>query len=80
MTVQIRRMNADDIQTMRGMSAMFAAAFNDTEAYQSKPRSDEYLRHFLGRGNAIVLAALGEANTVVGGLVAYICSSSNSNV
>lgn len=70
--MHVRRLYVDDVPAMRGLSAMFAAAFGDAEAYQSKPPSDEYLREFLGRGNAIVLAALDETDVVVGGLVAYV--------
>lgn len=69
---QIRRLHAGDTEIMRLLCAMFARAFDDPESYESRPPSDGYLRSFLGRSDAIVLAALDSNATVIGGMVAYV--------
>jgi aminoglycoside 3-N-acetyltransferase I len=56
---------------MRSLNAMFARAFSDPESYLDAPPSDEYLEAWLAQENTIALAAV-DAETVVGGLVAYV--------
>jgi len=67
-----RRLTGRDLQAMRQLLAMFAEAFDDPESYASHPPSDAYLEAFLGRADVVVLTALDESGTVVGGLVAYV--------
>ena len=67
---QIRRLTAADVDLLRQLNAMFAAAFDDEHAYTGAPPDEAYCRRTLGKDDVIVLVALKEAS-VVGGLVAY---------
>jgi aminoglycoside 3-N-acetyltransferase I len=49
---------------------MFGDAFNDPDAYTSKPPTDAYLRRLLTSGHFLALAAL-NGDEVIGGLAAY---------
>jgi len=69
---QVRHLSAHDVPAMRRLSAMFAGAFEDSQSSESQPPSDAYLREFLSRRDAIVLAASDETGAVTGGLVAYV--------
>ena len=66
----VQRLTPGDLVLMRGLNALFATAFDDTESYAAEPPSDAYLSDLLGREHVIVLAAT-TGDTVIGGLVAY---------
>ena len=70
MSIEIRRLGAEDIAIMREMNTMFAAAFAEPESYLPSP-GDDYLRRTLAKTNVIVLAAI-DTGQVAGGLVAYV--------
>lgn len=53
------------------LMSVFGEAFEDPESYQSKKPNVNYTEELLKNKNNIVLVALVEDNTVVGGLVAY---------
>jgi len=67
---QIRHLTAADVDLLRRLNAVFAAAFNDEHSYAGAPPDDAYCRRALSKDHVIVLVALDDAN-VVGGLVAY---------
>jgi len=67
---QIRHLTAADVDLLRRLNAVFAAAFDDERSYAGAPPDDAYCRQVLSRDHVIVLVALEDAN-VVGGLVAY---------
>lgn len=56
---------------MRGMLALFGAAFAEPETYLARPPSDAYLRSLLASDLFIAIAAL-DGPEVVGGLAAYV--------
>jgi aminoglycoside 3-N-acetyltransferase I len=60
-----------DLSMMRQLNVVFAEAFEDTEHYQSKLPSDEYLVQLLAREDFIPLVAVID-DRVVGGLAAYV--------
>ncbi|MBK9163862.1 MAG: AAC(3)-I family aminoglycoside N-acetyltransferase [Acidobacteria bacterium] len=60
-----------DLRTLQELLAVFAAAFEDHESYQSAVPSDEYLTELLARQDFIPLVAVAEGK-VVGGLAAYV--------
>lgn len=66
---EIRRLEPRDIAALRGLNAMFGAAFSD-EATYSQPLTDSYLLDLLARDSIHVVAAV-EQEQVIGGLVAY---------
>lgn len=71
MTAIVRRLGADDVDIMRALNALFAAAFEDPESYARALPGDVYLADQLGNPQTIVL--VGERDgRVVGGLVAYL--------
>jgi aminoglycoside 3-N-acetyltransferase I len=67
----IRRLGSADVTLVRELNALFAAAFNEHEDYQSRPPSDSYLRQILGRRETIALVAT-NGPEMVGALVAYV--------
>jgi aminoglycoside 3-N-acetyltransferase I len=67
----IRRLHADDIDTMRAMLAMFGDAFEDVIAYRSAQPDDAYLARLLAVETFIALAAIVDG-AVVGGIAAYV--------
>lgn len=69
--VEIVRLSAADLLHMRGLNAVFAEAFEDPVHYSAHPPDDSYLQRQLGEPHIIALVAI-LAETVVGGLVAYI--------
>jgi aminoglycoside 3-N-acetyltransferase I len=71
MDLPVRRLAAEDLSLMREMMNMFGVAFEDKASYGDHPPSDEYLRGFLARPDAISLAATSQG-AVIGGLVAYV--------
>lgn len=68
--IEIRRLGPDDLIAMRALNAMFGEVFEETDTYGDHPPDDAYLSRWLGRPQAIALAAL-DGERVVGGLVAY---------
>jgi aminoglycoside 3-N-acetyltransferase I len=68
--LKIRRLTAADVDLLRQLNAVFAAAFDDEHTYAGAPPDETYCRRTLGKDHVIVLVAL-KAATVVGGLVAY---------
>jgi len=60
----------DDIASMRGLLAVFGAAFDEPETYTGAQPDDAYLGELLGGESFIALAAL-DGEAVVGGLTAY---------
>lgn len=69
--MHVKTLGRGDIPTMRGMLALFGAAFAEPDTYQRRQPSDEYLGNLLGSGSFVAIAALDGAN-VVGGLAAYV--------
>jgi aminoglycoside 3-N-acetyltransferase I len=67
---QVRRLGPGDLPLARALNALFAAAFEDPEAYASAPPPDGYLAELLGRDGVFALVAL-DGDQVTGGLVAY---------
>jgi aminoglycoside 3-N-acetyltransferase I len=67
----VQPLTQDDIAYFRELQRVFADAFEDRDAYLSKPPSDAYVRRWLGSDRVIALAAFAEG-TVVAGLVAYV--------
>lgn len=71
MAFDIVRLGSADIALFRAGMALFGRAFEDEEAYQGAPPSDDYVRDFLSHPHNIMLtASAGEA--VVGALAAYV--------
>lgn len=68
---EVQLLQPGDTPQMRSLNAMFARAFADPQTYLGDAPSDEYLEAWLARENNVVLAAV-DAQTVVGGLVAYV--------
>lgn len=60
-----------DIQISRDLINLFGDVFEDTKSFNNSEVNDDYLQSFLADENHIVVVALSEDNTVVGGLVAY---------
>lgn len=67
----IRQLGADDLELFRELQCVFAAAFEDSGTYLSRPPSDAYVRRWLSSNGAFALVALVEGK-VVGGLAAYV--------
>jgi aminoglycoside 3-N-acetyltransferase I len=67
----VRRLHAPDVAAFREMISMFGIAFEDVRTYGARPPSKTYLLAFLGREDAIVMAAFA-GDRVIGGLVAYV--------
>lgn len=70
MTYAVRTLTPLDAGTLADLNAMFGVAFEDPQAYGSRPPGEAYLARLLGREHFIaVVATSGEA--VIGGLTAY---------
>ncbi|MFO0662969.1 MAG: AAC(3)-I family aminoglycoside N-acetyltransferase [Polyangiaceae bacterium] len=67
----VSRLGAEDIAKYREMNALFAHAFEDADAYESKPPSDAYVRSWLARPENIALVA-SAGDKVVGALAGYM--------
>jgi aminoglycoside 3-N-acetyltransferase I len=70
MAHEIIRLTPADVALMRGLNAMFAAAFEDPESYAAAPPDDAYLARLLGREQVFALVAVA-GGEVIGGLTAY---------
>lgn len=69
--MEIRQLDADDIDTMDAMLSMFGQAFGEPETYGTDRPDSDYQRRLLASDNFIALAAVaGEG--IVGGLAAYV--------
>ncbi len=68
--VDVIRLLADDIGSMRALNALFASEFDDPESYAANPPDDAYLTSRLSNPAVIALVAE-EAGEVIAGLVAY---------
>jgi aminoglycoside 3-N-acetyltransferase I len=66
----IRKLTPDDMALMEAMLIAFGAAFDDLDAYTSRPPSKAYLARLLRSESFIALAALKDGE-VVGGIAAY---------
>ena len=66
----VRRLGSPDVARLRELNALFGAAFAEPATYGDQPPDDAYLEGLLGKAHVVALVAL-EADTVVGGLVAY---------
>lgn len=68
--VAVRRLGPADVEALRALNVMFAAAFDDQETYAVAPPDDSWISEVLAKPHIFALAA--EAGgTVIGGLVAY---------
>lgn len=67
----IRRLGPDDVDTMNAALAMFGAAFEDPQTYDSARPSPDYLRARLSDPDFVMLVAMRE-DGVVGALAGYI--------
>lgn len=63
-------LGASDSQRLRSVLEVFAGAFDDHDAYLSKPPSDAYLSRLLSSDTFTAIAAVLE-DQVVGGLAGY---------
>jgi aminoglycoside 3-N-acetyltransferase I len=71
MSFAVRRLGPTDAERMRGLNAVFAAAFDDPASYDSAPPGDAYIGRVLGDRKVVVLVAQ-DGEEIVGGLVAYV--------
>jgi aminoglycoside 3-N-acetyltransferase I len=63
-------LTAADVALLRGLNAMFGAAFEDPVSYGGQPPSDTYVEALLAKPHVIALAAIAN-DEVIAGLVAY---------
>ena len=78
-TFHIQHLSTPDAALLRGLTAMFGQAFEDTQTYGEAPPGREYLQRLLAREHFIALAAFDRNDgqegdpkgAIVGGLVAY---------
>ena len=66
----ILRLGPSELELMRALNAVFAAAFDDPASYAADPPDDAWLKRMLAREHVIALVARHDGE-VVGGLVAY---------
>lgn len=66
----VRRLGANDVDDLRRLNALFAAAFGDADTYLGQPPDAAWVQQTLGDPRVMALVAE-RANEVVGGLVAY---------
>jgi len=70
MTTRVLHLTRTDVPHLRALNALFGEAFADHATYGAQPPDDAYVAGLLAKENVIALVAL-QAETVVGGLVAY---------
>ena len=70
-SAEIRILTAYDVELMRGVLAMFGAAFEDLPRYTERQPDNAYLAGLLANPDFIAVAAV-SADTVAGGLTAYV--------
>lgn len=66
----VHHLTSTDSALLRGLNAMFGAAFEDAASYADQPPSDAYVAALLAQPHVIALAALAN-DEVIAGLVAY---------
>lgn len=66
----LQLLGAGDAALFRALLGVFARAFDEPETYLSRQPSDGYLDRLLAEQRAFAVVAI-QADTVVGGLVAY---------
>jgi aminoglycoside 3-N-acetyltransferase I len=66
----VRRLGPADMQAMRDLNALYAAAFDDHQTYRRDQPDDAWLARQLGKEAIILLVAEAEGR-IVGGLTAY---------
>lgn len=71
MRVLARVLAAGDLAAMRELLQVFADAFDDPEAYRSRPPGDAYLTARLADPMFVAIAGF-SGTTLVGGLAAYV--------
>ena len=67
---QVVQLGSGDVAQLRGMLAVFGAAFHDIEGYRPERPRCEYLESLLKSDSFIALAAVADG-AVVGALAAY---------
>lgn len=67
---QVRRLGAEDLETMQRLLDVFSQVFNDPQAYDARRPDAAYLRRLLGQDTFFALAAL-QGDEVIGALAAY---------
>lgn len=70
MTYTFRTLSPADVGLIKDLLAMFGAAFEDEEAYQSRVPTDAYLSRLLAKEHVIAVVALANGK-VIGGLTSY---------
>jgi aminoglycoside 3-N-acetyltransferase I len=71
MSLTVRRLVPGDIALFKALNRVFGAAFAEPDTYEGAIPSEDYFEQLLRKPHIIPLVAL-EADTVVGGLVAYV--------
>lgn len=71
MDLEIKRLQAGDVDDLRTLNALFAKAFEEPETYLGAPPDDGYLADLLAKPHVIALAAF-KGRALAGGLVAYV--------
>jgi len=66
----VRRLGTGDVEAMRKVNRLFGQAFDEVDAFETAPPSDEYLAQLLGRDGFAALAAF-DGDEPVGALCAY---------
>jgi aminoglycoside 3-N-acetyltransferase I len=67
----IRILASGDVETIRGMLAVFGGAFEDRETYTGRQPDDEYMENLLESETFVAIVATREED-VIGGLAGYI--------
>lgn len=70
-SLSTRLLAPTEASVLRGVLAMFGDAFEDLDAYSTKPPSDAYLARLLASETFLAVAAISDGQ-VVGGLAGYI--------
>jgi len=66
-----RVLGPHDADTLRGMLAVFGAAFEDADTYGRAQPGDDYLRQLLARDTFVAVAAWQDGQ-VIGGIAGYV--------
>ncbi len=71
MTYSYRHLLASDVSLLAELLKVFGDAFQEPETYQGAVPGHEYLQALLSRPHFIVVVALDDSGSVLGGLAAY---------
>ena len=71
MTYSYRLLSDSDVPLLLQLLQVFGEAFDELQTYQGAVPSRQYLQALLARRHFMVLVALEQSGTVVGGLAAY---------